>query len=419
MAKTPCDCAKGAKSPAAGAVTTLHVVNAAGMDLGPFNWETAVGSDIARGSPPAAALQRGQVLRNIVLASGESAISTDAIRYVMEGTRHLGAGEQLSGAELEKFSAYLKRTDKPKIEITPSGEHDFGPGPRWASIDAPMEGFVVTAAAYRPEPRPLVARSLKRHVADEVPTMLNAALLVNMRRGFGDPFPAFRPGKRDGVMWGDPNPDGSVDEDDIDLPGAPDEGDVWIRTRVGVPRHGGCEPVGDLVCKKMGTVFRPIRSDPPIDGRIEFGAPQVTVIESHTVKVVISMTLYSKYEVYEMMYRRFDCCCEYFTDLDCWTELEYIGDTPKDIVEEPTILPPLEHVSRDWSEWTLDLFKDMAKRAAEAAGGGIGTGVGGLAGDALKDALQPVIDEAKRLADQAVGALGFGGGGGGGGTPGQ
>ncbi len=413
MAKHPCDCKGANASLTRGA--RPRVVNMAGEDLGPFNWETAVGSDIARGSPPPAAMQRGLLLQSVVLASGETVIPTDAIRYIMEGARHIGPGEQASSAELEKFRTYLGRTAKPRISVTPAEGAEFGLGPREASVDAPYEGFLVTSFS-RAEGEPLPgARSTKRHLRDEVPSMLNGALLVNMRRGHGDPFPAFRPGKRDGILWGEPNPDGSVDPEDIDLPGADDDGDVYVRSSPDVPRHNGCSPMGTLVCRNKGTVFQPIRSDPPLDARIEFGQPQVSILAAHTVKVVIAMTLVVTVEMYQKMYRRIDCCCEFMgADFDCWTELAYSGDTPKDVVEERSLLPPMEHVSRDWKEWTLDLFTDMAKRAAEGAGGA----VGGLAGDALKSALDPVVEEAKRRAARLLGQLGFGDGSSGNGASG-
>ena len=205
-----------------------------------------------------------------------------------------------------------------------------------------------------------------------------------------------------------------MDEDEITLPGAPDGGDVYIRTRVGVPRHSGCTPVGTLACRNRGMVFQPIRVR-TLNSRIEFGEPQVTITGAHTVKVVITMIQWVVVEVYQKMYRRIDCCCEFMgARFDCWTELEYAGDTPKDTVEEPTILPPIEHTSRDWTEWTIDLFCDLAKRAAESAGtsfgGAAGGAVGDAVGDALKDALEPILDEAKRKAREAAADLGFGDG---------
>ena len=55
-----------------------------------------------------------------MLASGVPVVTTDAIRYIMDGTRHLGSGEQPTTAELAKMGDYLKRAPAPRIEITPA-----------------------------------------------------------------------------------------------------------------------------------------------------------------------------------------------------------------------------------------------------------------------------------------------------------
>lgn len=153
------------RGPADGPVTGPEVINTAGEDLGSFNREAAIGAEIARGAPPEENVHCGLVLRNVVVSSGELAVSTDAIRYIMEGTRHLTIGEQPSAEDLRRFREYLKRPTGPRIQVKPGDaakapwkprEGECGLG---ASASRPIVITSFTPAMAPTVPRPALART--------------------------------------------------------------------------------------------------------------------------------------------------------------------------------------------------------------------------------------------------------------------
>ena len=84
------------------------VVNTDGKPLGLFNWETVVGTEIARGVSAELALYRGNILRELVATSNQPNVSTGAIRYILDDLRHHAPGSNVPATVMANYASVIR-----------------------------------------------------------------------------------------------------------------------------------------------------------------------------------------------------------------------------------------------------------------------------------------------------------------------
>ncbi len=79
-----------------------------GRGKGSFDETHIVGSEIVRGTPAPEAVDRARRVRNIVELVGEPEVSTDSIRFILDGLRGVRPGDRLSDRELRQFRDHIR-----------------------------------------------------------------------------------------------------------------------------------------------------------------------------------------------------------------------------------------------------------------------------------------------------------------------
>lgn len=106
----------------------VKVYSYAGEDRGIFDATHIVGSEVIRGTGSETAIDRAFRARNIVELASEGAVSTDSIRYVLDGLRDVKPGDHLSEDEIRQFKHHVKSmAQKPARRAGPLREPDEEP----------------------------------------------------------------------------------------------------------------------------------------------------------------------------------------------------------------------------------------------------------------------------------------------------
>jgi hypothetical protein len=132
--------------PAEYRIEGVKVVSFSGEDRGTFDATHIVGSEVIRGVGTEVAIDRGFRARDIVELASAGMVSTDSIRYVLDGLREVKPGEYLKEDDLRLFKEHVRnaaRGPAAKAVRQESGagrrEVDLGSNPK----APPREGGVV------------------------------------------------------------------------------------------------------------------------------------------------------------------------------------------------------------------------------------------------------------------------------------
>jgi hypothetical protein len=93
----------------------VKVLSFAGEDRGVFDATHIAGSEVIRGVGSETAIDRAFRARNIVELASPGIVSTDSIRYVLDGLRDVKPGDHLSDEEIRLFKEHIQKSEKPAI----------------------------------------------------------------------------------------------------------------------------------------------------------------------------------------------------------------------------------------------------------------------------------------------------------------
>lgn len=122
----------------------VSVFSFAGTQKGTFDETHVVGSEVTRGTPSELAVDRARRVRNIIELVGEPKVSTDSIRYILDGLRDVEKGDKLSTKQLRDFREHITEEASriKSIHFSPKVDHELGKIdlPRFTDADIIADG---------------------------------------------------------------------------------------------------------------------------------------------------------------------------------------------------------------------------------------------------------------------------------------
>ncbi len=105
----------------------IAVISSKGRNLGPLDKKNITGSEVERGAEGAVSAYRARYARDIILLADPPVVTTDAIRYVIDGLREVPVGGFVDETEIEGMREYVTAAGDAAVEKLKRGRFDTEP----------------------------------------------------------------------------------------------------------------------------------------------------------------------------------------------------------------------------------------------------------------------------------------------------